>query len=110
MLLFLTECAGPDGPSHLLNLPEDVLHVLLGRLPPRSLALLGGTCQLLRHELVNDSIWRSSYVNHFLWDGAARSEKTRQEVKVLVQGCSEMGNRGWRKEALEREANLEWVF
>ena len=95
--------------SHLLDLPVDVLHVLLSRLPPRSLKALSVTCKTLKEDLEDESIWRQSYANRFLWDGAARSTIGKENVKVLVQGCTGDGGRGWRKEALNREAMLEWV-
>jgi hypothetical protein len=97
-------------PSHLLNLPVDVLHVLLARLPPRSLRALSVTCKTLREDLSDDSIWRQSYANRFMWDGAAREVAAKAEMKVLVQGCMGDGGRGWRREALNREAMLEYVF
>ncbi|WVR09372.1 hypothetical protein IAU60_006439 [Kwoniella sp. DSM 27419] len=58
----------------------------------------------LREELEDESIWRSSYINRFFWDGAARSDRVKHETRVLVQGCLNGGGRGWRKEALSREA------
>ncbi|BEI84834.1 hypothetical protein CcaverHIS002_0502350 [Cutaneotrichosporon cavernicola] len=97
-------------PCHLLNLPNDVLHVLLVRLPPICLLQLGATCKLLRDELKSESVWRQCYINRFLWDGAAGNGRAREEVKALVQGCSGVGGRGWKKEALSREAMLErWL-
>lgn len=95
--------------SYLLNLPNDVLHVLLVRIPPRSLLQLGATCKLLHEELKSESVWRQCYINRFLWDGAAGNGRAREEVKALVQGCTGVGGRGWKKEALSREGMLEYV-
>lgn len=96
--------------SHFLDLPGDVLHLLLVRLPPRSLLQLGATCKLLHNELKNETFWRQCYINRFLWDGAATNDVAREEVKVLVQGCVGTGGRGWKREALSREGMLErWV-
>ncbi|CAK9781730.1 hypothetical protein CC85DRAFT_281517 [Cutaneotrichosporon oleaginosum] len=98
------------GPCYLLNLPSDVLHVLLIRIPPRSLLQLGATCKFLHEELKSESVWRQCYINRFLWDGAAGNGRAREQVKALVQGCSGIGGRGWKKEALSREGMLErWL-
>jgi hypothetical protein len=96
-----------DKYSHLLNLPVDVLQVLLARIPPRSLRALSVTCKTLREDLSDDVIWRQSYANRFMWDGAALEVAGRAEMKTLVQGCMGDGGRGWRREALNREAMLE---
>ncbi|WVQ95174.1 hypothetical protein IAU59_002268 [Kwoniella sp. CBS 9459] len=96
-----------DGQCHLLNLPEDLIHLLLSRLPPRSLLQLSSTCKALHDELEDESIWRASYVNRFLFDDAARRTYVREEVRVLVQGCLNSGGRGWKREALSREAMLD---
>jgi hypothetical protein len=93
--------------SHLLNLPVDVLHVLLSRLPPRSLKALAVTCKTLREDLTEESIWRESFANRFIEDGAARSRQGKEDLRVLVQGCMGDEGRGWRKESLNREAMLE---
>lgn len=85
----------------------DVLHVLLARLPPRSLKALAVTCKTLQEDLSNEGIWRQSYANRFMWDGAAREVVAKTEMKVLVQGCMGDGARGWKREALNREAMLE---
>nr|XP_031863898.1 uncharacterized protein CI109_000542 [Kwoniella shandongensis]KAA5530970.1 hypothetical protein CI109_000542 [Kwoniella shandongensis] len=92
------------GECHLLNLPEDVLHALLARLPPRTLTKLAQTCRTLYEQLESESIWRQSYVNRFFWDGAATDSRTKEDVMVLVQGCLNNGGRGWKREALSREA------
>jgi len=42
-----------------------------------------------------------------MWDGAAREVAAKTEMKVLVQGCMGDGARGWKREALNREAMLE---
>ncbi|GMK55880.1 hypothetical protein CspeluHIS016_0209360 [Cutaneotrichosporon spelunceum] len=98
------------GPCYILNLPNDVLHVLLVRLQPRSLLQLGATCKFLHDELKSESVWRQCYINRFLWEGAAGNGRAREEVKALVQGCSGIGGRGWKKEALSRDAMLErWL-
>lgn len=90
--------------SHILALPEDVLRVLLGRMPPRSLSLLAQTCAGLREIMEDESIWRDCYVNRFM--GSVRVDEVKQDMKVLVQSC--LGSiRGWKKEALGREAMLE---
>ncbi|OCF32653.1 hypothetical protein I316_05574 [Kwoniella heveanensis BCC8398] len=96
-----------DGQCHLLNLPEDLIHLLLSRLPPRSLLQLSSTCRALHDELEDESIWRASYVNRFLFEDAARRTSVRKEVRVLVQGCLNSGGRGWKREALSREAMLD---
>lgn len=93
--------------SYLLNLPPDVLHLLLAKLPPRSLKALSVTCKTLQEDLSIEGIWRESYANRFMWDGAATEVSARAEMKVLVQGCMGDGGRGWRREALNREAMLE---
>lgn len=52
----------------------------------------------------DESIWRDCYVNRFM--GSVRIDEVKQDMKVLVQGC--LGSvRGWKKEALGREAMLE---
>lgn len=90
-----------------MELPNDVLHLLLVRIPPRALLQLGATCKQLHDELKSDSVWRQCYINRFLWDGAASNGRAREEVKALVQGCTGVGGRGWKQEALSREATLE---
>ncbi|KAK8854560.1 hypothetical protein IAR55_003299 [Kwoniella newhampshirensis] len=95
------------GECHILNLPEDVLHTLLSHLPPRTLTKLAQTCRILYEELESESIWRQSYVNRFFWDGAARDSRAKEEVMILVQGCLNTGGRGWKREALSREAMLD---
>nr|XP_018261760.1 uncharacterized protein I303_06204 [Kwoniella dejecticola CBS 10117]OBR83918.1 hypothetical protein I303_06204 [Kwoniella dejecticola CBS 10117] len=95
-----------EGECPLLNLPEDVIHTLLTRLPPKDLTKLAQTCRDLYEELEDESIWRQSYINRFLYDGASRSIQAKQHVKVLVQGCLNTGGRGWKKEALSRESML----
>ncbi|WWC71308.1 uncharacterized protein I206_105262 [Kwoniella pini CBS 10737] len=95
-----------EGGCPLLDLPEDVVHTLLTHIPPRDLTRLAQTCKDLYEELEDESIWRQSYINRFLYDGAARSNQAKQDVKVLVQGCLNSGGRGWKKEALSRESML----
>jgi len=84
-----------------------VLHLLLSRLPPRSLLQMSATCTQLNAELKNETFWRQSYINTFLWDGAASDARARDQVKALVQGCMGVGGRGWKREALSREGMLE---
>jgi hypothetical protein len=96
--------------SYLLNLPADVLHILLAKLPPRTLKALSVTCKTLQEDLSIEGIWRECYANRFMWDGAALEVTARDEMKVLVQGCMGDGGRGWRREALNREAMLEYVL
>ena len=86
--------------SHLLKLPVDLLQVLLSRFPPRSLSVLSATCKTLRGDLENDSIWRQSYIYHFM------GVVDPKEIQVLVQPCGPEGQ-GWRKESLARETMLE---
>lgn len=93
--------------SYILDLPEDLLHHFLTRLPPRSLLQLASTCKLLHNQAKSESIWRQCYINHFFWDGAASDSTAREQVKVLVQGCMGPGGRGWKREALSREGMLE---
>ncbi|WVQ79595.1 hypothetical protein IAT38_001695 [Cryptococcus sp. DSM 104549] len=101
---------GDGGDCSLLNLPEDLIHLLLSRLPPRTLLRLSETCKLLHQELEDESIWRKSYVNHFFGEGTARDPRCKEEVMVLAQSCLNTGGRGWKKEALSREAMTErWV-
>jgi hypothetical protein len=85
--------------SYLLALPTDVLRLLLARLPPRTLIALGATCRELRELLDGETIWRQSYVNRFL-------SGERKNIKALVQCCG-LAERGWRREALAREAMIE---
>lgn len=85
----------------------DVLHLLLVRLPPRSLLQLGATCKLLNEMIESEAVWRRCYINRFLYDGAANSAREREEVRVLVQSCKGVGGRGWKQEALSREAMIE---
>ena len=93
-------------PSYLLDLPQDVLHSLLCKFAPKSLLNLSATCTLLQKELEDETIWRHSYVNHYLWDGASRSKVGRADVQLLVQGC--LGTpQGWRQESLGRETMLK---
>ncbi|WRT68667.1 uncharacterized protein IL334_005646 [Kwoniella shivajii] len=96
-----------EGECPLLNLPEDIIHILLSRIPPRDLTKLALTCKDLYEELEDESIWRQSYINRFVSDGAARSRQAKQDVEVLVQSCLNNGGRGWRREALSREAMLD---
>jgi len=103
--LYVGTCAGAKEISYLLDLPQDVLHMLLGRIPPKSLNAISRTCTTLRDELEDDGIWRHSYVNHFVWDGASRDAAAKEVVRVLVQGCNG-GGMGWRYEGLAREAML----
>ncbi|WVF67598.1 hypothetical protein IAT40_002356 [Kwoniella sp. CBS 6097] len=105
-----TQINPEDGQCHLLNLPEDLIHLLLSRLPPRSLLQLSSTCRALHDELEDESIWRASYVNRFLSEDAARRTSAKEEVRVLVQGCLNNGGRGWKREALSREAMVDrWI-
>ncbi|KAK4689613.1 hypothetical protein P7C73_g477, partial [Tremellales sp. Uapishka_1] len=96
-----------DGESYLLELPSDVLHLLLSHLPPRTLLVLSTTCRALHDTLKEDSIWRESYVNRFVGEAAVGAGKTKSDVKTLVQGVLGVGRRGWKKEALGREAMLD---
>lgn len=84
-----------------------MLHLLLVRMPPRSLLQLSATCKLLHETMKRDSVWRQCYINRFFWDGAAGDGRAREEVRALVQGCMGTGGRGWKKEALSRESMLE---
>ena len=93
--------------SYLLDLPEDVLSVLLSRFPPKTLLALSFTCKALYEELRDEAIWRGSYVNRYLWDGASTSRRAKEDVRVLVQGCTGAGGRGWKNESMSREAMLE---
>lgn len=93
--------------SYLLDLPPDALHLLLAKLPPRSLKALSVTCKTLQEDLSIEGIWRECYANRFMWDGAATEVAAKAEMKVLVQGCMGDGGRGWRREALNREAMIE---
>ena len=93
--------------SYLLALPQDVLLVLLSRIPPRSLLALSVTCKSLHLELRGEAVWRGSYLNRFFWDGASRDLAGKEEVKVLIQGCVGREETGWKKEALHRERMLE---
>ncbi|ORX38274.1 hypothetical protein BD324DRAFT_620221 [Kockovaella imperatae] len=95
----------PAGECFLLDLPQDVLTLLLCKLAPKSLLALSATCRFLHQELENETIWRHSYVNHYLWDGAFRSAQGKADVQVLVQGCNGP-SRGWRQESLSRESML----
>ncbi|WWD02114.1 hypothetical protein V865_000152 [Kwoniella europaea PYCC6329] len=95
-----------EGECPLLNLPEDLIHTLLSRIPPRDLTRLAQTCKDLYEELEDESIWRQSYVNRFLYDGAARDIRAKEDVRILVQGCLNTGGRGWKREALSREAMI----
>ena len=65
------------------------------------------TCKTLKEDLSDESLWRQSYANRFLWEGAAKSVQGRADVKLLVQGCTGLSGRGWRREALNRESMLE---
>ncbi|WWC90437.1 uncharacterized protein L201_005372 [Kwoniella dendrophila CBS 6074] len=99
-----------EGECPLLDLPEDIIHTLLSHIPPKDLTRLAQTCKDLYEVLQDESIWRQSYVNRFLYDGAARDNKAKRDVKLLVQGCLNNGGRGWKKEALSREAMLSrWI-
>jgi hypothetical protein len=93
------------GICYILALPEDVMRLLLGRMPPRSLRALSQTCAGLRAILDDDSIWKDCYVYGFLQ--SIRPRDVRREMDVLVQGCLGAANRGWRREALGRESMLE---
>lgn len=95
-----------DSDSYLLGLPEDVLQVLLARIPPRSLHALSATCSVLREQLKSETIWRQSYINRFLSYGSALESSARRDVRLLAQGCMGSG-KGWRREALAREAMLQ---
>ena len=78
--------------------------MLLGRMPPSSLKVLGQTCAGLRAILEDEAIWRDSYVHMFM--GSVRTDEVKGDLKILVQGC--LGTeRGWKKEALGREAMIE---
>ncbi|KAL7419845.1 hypothetical protein Q5752_005761 [Cryptotrichosporon argae] len=102
-----TAVPAEGGVCHLLALPADVLHVLLSRLAPRDLQRLASTCRALREGIDDDLLWRDCYVNRFLYDGAADDARAKEDVRVLVQGCLNTGGRGWRKEALSREAMID---
>ena len=93
--------------SYLLALPQDVLLVLLARIPPRSLLALSVTCKSLHDELRDEAVWKGSFLNRFFGDGAARDLVGKEEVKVLIQGCIGREGTGWKKEALHREKMLE---
>lgn len=98
--------------SYLLRLPEDVLQLLLARIPPRSLLALSATCRYLHDELQDHLIWKHSYVNRYIGENASATLAGRQAVRTLVQGCEGQGlpGRGWKKEGLAREAMLErWI-
>lgn len=93
--------------SYFLEIPEDVRHLLLVRMPPRTLLQVAATCKLLQNTMKSEAVWRQCYINRFLWDGAAGDTRAREQVKALVQGCMGTGGRGWKKEALSRESMLE---
>jgi len=93
------------GICYILALPEDVMRLLLGRMPPRSLRALSQTCAGLRAILDDDSIWKDCYVYGFLQ--SIRPRDVRREMDVLVQGCLGAAGRGWRREAMGRETMLE---
>ncbi|ODN87377.1 hypothetical protein L198_07001 [Cryptococcus wingfieldii CBS 7118] len=95
------------GECHLLNLPTDVLHVLLTRLPPRSLLRLSATCTALNAHCNNDTVWRHSYINQYFGVGVSRDAGRRKEVEILARGCTGIGERGWKRESLERLRMLE---
>ena len=105
---FVHVISADTGCSFLLQLPQDVLHLLLCRLPPKSLLALSTTCVVLRQKLQDESVWRQSYVNRYLWEGAARSISGREDVQVLIQTCNGT-TRGWKQENLSREAMLQLV-
>ncbi|TYJ52579.1 hypothetical protein B9479_006829 [Cryptococcus floricola] len=98
---------GEGGECHLLNLPTDVLHVLLTRLPPRSLLRLSATCTALNAHCNNDTVWRHSYINQYFGVGVSRDAGRRKEVEILARGCTGIGERGWKRESLERLRMLE---
>ncbi|ODN73046.1 hypothetical protein L202_08441 [Cryptococcus amylolentus CBS 6039] len=98
---------GEGGECHLLNLPTDVLHVLLTRLPPRSLLRLSATCTALHAHCNNDTVWRHSYINQYFGVGVSRDAGRRKEVEILARGCTGIGERGWKRESLERLRMLE---
>ncbi|WVQ77637.1 hypothetical protein IAR50_007325 [Cryptococcus sp. DSM 104548] len=99
--------AGEGGECHLLNLPTDVLHLLLTRLPPRSLLRLSATCTTLNAHCNNDTVWRHSYINRYFGAGISRNAGKRKEVEILARSCIGQGGRGWKREALERMRMLE---
>lgn len=82
--------------SHLLNLPEDLLHHLLTSLPPFALRALSQTCSSIRIYLSHDSIWRDNYTRFYT------------APLCLTQPC--LDGRSWRSEGLAREAMIERII
>lgn len=101
------------GPSPLLDLPTDILPSILSLLPPRSLLTLRLVCSDFNHILTEDSLWRESFLNHFLQvpDNQEDPPHNASNLDVLgtVRSCvgNGSGGYGWKKESLEREMMLE---
>ena len=82
--------------SHLLALPEELLHNLLVSLPPIALRALSQTCSSLRTYLSHDSIWRDAYTCYF------------SAPMSLVQPC--LDGHTWKRESLARERMLDRII
>ncbi|WVN86154.1 uncharacterized protein L203_101315 [Cryptococcus depauperatus CBS 7841] len=94
---------GQSGKCYLLNLPEDVIHIILARLPPKTLLAISKTCKYLHGLTEDDAIWKHSYINHYFSESVSRNSRRIKDVDVLAQSCCNMAERGWKKEALGRE-------
>lgn len=95
------------GPSPLLELPADVLRPIFSRLPPRSLLRLRAVCRRFEIELKQDGLWRECFAERFLGDAADPSGRRLEPLVRSCVGLDGQGKRGWRAEALAREAVLE---
>ena len=68
--------------------------------------MLSATCKTLHQELGREAVWKQSYIYRF-FGRVSDGVQVKREVEVLVQSCAGVGGRGWKKEALSREAVLE---
>lgn len=123
--------------SPLDVLPYELIPSILSLLPPRDLLLLKTTCHAFNHLIQSDALWREVYINRFVRSesdlgaeipdysiGGRRGETGRLlewseedgrssdgDVFGLARSCVTAGasGQGWQKEAIHREAMLEYV-
>ena len=119
-------------------LPYELIPSILSLLPPRDLLLLKTTCHAFHQLIQSDALWREVYINRFIrsesdlgaeipeyGSGGRRGEAGRLlewseqdnrytdgDVFGLARSCLTTGasGHGWQKEAIHREAMLEYVW
>nr|XP_032808389.1 F-box/WD repeat-containing protein 4 isoform X3 [Petromyzon marinus] len=96
---------GREGPMSLLELPEDIVFLLLSYLDARSLGRVAQTCGKLRRLCGRDCVWRRvarMAINTGITDdGTDRCVRVPLKERVRV-------SQNWRRGRCQRESLLRW--